>query len=185
MLPSLYSNAPNEPPSGESFLLPKNVHRLEVRALCRNLFDSCGSNFWPTRCCHALARFFARLVQTSLSEIKHFLYAIIQRWFSRAKNDLFPLIELADGNSELSKGVTQMSGEPPSCCQAIETEVFQIDDSGAYNALRSYANYSTFIGKREDPPPRFLSHVRYTFLTLIELGAGPNNMPAKTTARTL
>jgi hypothetical protein len=185
MLPSLYSNAPNEPPSGESSLLPESVHRLEVGALCRNSFDWLGFGFLLSRSCHALTRFFARLAQTSLSEIKHFLYAIRQSWFNRAKNDLFPLIELVDGNSALTNGVTQMSGEPPYCCQAIETEVFQIDDPGAYNALRSYANYSTFIGKREDSPPRFLSHVRYTFLTLIELGAGPNNMPAKTTARTL
>lgn len=185
MFHPLHSNAPNESPSGESPLLPEKVHRLEVGALCRNLFDPSGSNFWPTRCCHALARFIARLIQASFIKIKNLLYAISQSWVGRSKNRPVALIELVDGNGVIPKGVKRMSVEPPSYCQTNETEVFQIDDPGAYNALRSYANYSTFTGKREDPPPRFLSHIRYTFLTLTELGAGPNKMPAKTAARTL
>jgi len=185
MLPLLHSNAPNEAPPGRSPLLPEKVHSLEVGAFCRDSFDSCGSNFWPTRCCHALARFFARLIRASLIKTKHFLYAIRQSWVGRAKNGSVPLIELVGENGVLNKGVTPTRDEPTSCPQTMEAQVLQFDDPGAHNALRSYANFSTLMGKRKDPPPRFLSHLRYTFLTLSELGAGPNKMPAKTTARTL
>ena len=185
MLPLLHSNAPNEAPPGRSPLLPEKVHSLEVGAFCRDSFDSPGSNFWPTRCWHALARFFARLIQGSFIEIKHFLYARRQSWVGRAKNGSVPFIELAGANGVLAKGVMPTSDEPTSCPQTMEAQVLQIDDPGAHNALRSYANCSSFTGKREDPPPRFLFHLRHTFLTLIELGAGPNEMPAKTTARTL
>ena len=187
MLHSLNSNAPNEPPPGELHIVPERVHRLEVGAICHLSSSMPSISRRSCRVFHALYRLLTKMLQVPLDRLRHLLYLIKVNWFGSIRKASFPPLELQHGGGK--------GGCPPSflltfqpttpCHQLTKVDVSHIDDPGAHTAHRSYANQITFSGKREDPPPRFLSNLRYTFLTLIDLGAGPNKMPAKSTARTL